>query len=117
LRLLSYTRNEDVDDWDSLVSLPEPAIAGVAAALSASGQSTIQESAAFLDAYVSTSDRRWNTTEYQVSWAAGLWARLFDARKESVQGGSKFAALLEGEVEERLDRAGVKFTLHGHKAP
>ncbi|MCZ6718704.1 MAG: phosphotransferase [Gammaproteobacteria bacterium] len=106
-----------VDDWDSVVSLPEPAIAGVAAALFADGQSTIEESAAFLDAYVSTSDRRWNTTEYQMSWAAGLWARLFDARKESVQGGLKFAALLKGEVEERLDRAGVRFTLHGHETP
>ena len=49
--------------------------------------------------------------------AAGLWAILFDARKESVQGGLKFAALLKGEVEERLDRAGVRFTLHGHETP
>lgn len=97
-----------VDDWDSIVSLSEPAIAGVAAALFASGQSTIEESATFLDAYVAASGRRWNTFEYQVAWAAGLWARLFDARKESMRGGFEFATLLEGEVEERLNRAGVQ---------
>jgi len=97
-----------VDDWDSMVCLSEPAIAGVAAALFSFGQSTIEESATFLDAYVATSGRRWNTLAYQVAWAAGLWARLFDARKESMRGVFEFATLLEGEVEERLHRAGVK---------
>lgn len=97
-----------VDDWDSIVSLPEPAIAGVAAALFSFGQSTIEESATFLDTYITTSGRRWNTLEHQLAWAAGLWARLFDARKESLRGVFEFAAQLEGEVEERLSRAGVK---------
>lgn len=97
-----------VDDWDSIVSLSEPAIAGVAAALFASGQSTIEESATFLDEYIAASGQRWNTIAYQVAWAAGLWARLFDARKESMRGSFEFATLFEGEVEERLDRAGVK---------
>ncbi len=100
-----------VDDWDSIVSLSEPAIAGVAAALFAFGQSTIEESATFLDAYIAASGRRWNTLEYQQAWAAGLWARLFDARKESMRGVFEFAARLEGEVEERLHRAGVKVRL------
>jgi hypothetical protein len=97
-----------VDDWDSLVSLSEPAIAGVAAALFAFGQSTLAESNEFLNAYIAASGRHWTTLEYQIAWAAGLWARLFDARKESMRGSLEFATLLEGEVEERLDRAGAK---------
>jgi Ser/Thr protein kinase RdoA (MazF antagonist) len=102
-----------VDDWDSIVALSEPAIAGVAAALFASGQSTIEGSAMFLDAYITASDRRWNTLEYQHAWAAGLWARLFDARKATMLGIYEFATQLGGEVEERLDRAGVKMCLSG----
>ncbi len=96
-----------VDDWDSIVSLSEPAIAGVAAALFSFGQSTIEESAAFLDAYVAASGRCWTTQEYQIAWAAGLWARLFDARKKSIRSVFEFATQLEGEVEERLKRAGI----------
>ncbi len=97
-----------VDDWDSIVSLSEPAIAGVAAALFSFGQSTIEESARFLDAYITASGQHWNTHEYQIAWAAGLWARLFDARKESIRGVFQCATQLEGEVEERLSRAGIE---------
>jgi hypothetical protein len=100
-----------VDDWDSIVCLSEPAIAGVAAALFGFGQSTIEDSATFLDAYIATSGRRWNTLEYQHAWAAGLWARLFDARKATMLGDYQVTTQLEGEVEERLDRAGVKMRL------
>lgn len=100
-----------VDDWDSIVSLSEPAIAGVGAALFAFGQSTIEESATFLDAYITASGRSWNTLEYRHAWAAGLWARLFDARKATMLGDYEFATQLEGEVEERLERAGVKTRL------
>ncbi len=100
-----------VDDWDSIVALSEPALAGVAAALFASGQSTVEESAMFLDAYITASKRRWHTLEYQHAWAAGLWARLFDARKATMLGIYEFATQLEEEVEERLDRAGVRVQL------
>lgn len=97
-----------VDDWDSIVSLSEPAIAGVAAALFADGQSTIEESATFLDAYIAASGRRWTQREYQMAWAAGLWARLFDARKASLQGIFDFADTLKLGAEERLERAGLR---------
>jgi hypothetical protein len=100
-----------VDDWDSIVCLSEPAIAGVAAALFGFGQSTIEDSVTFLDAYIAASGRRWNTLEYQHAWAAGLWARLFDARKATMLGDYQVTTQLEGEVEERLDRAGVKMRL------
>jgi aminoglycoside phosphotransferase (APT) family kinase protein len=96
-----------VDDWDSAVCLPEPGTAGVAAALFSFGQSTIEESATFLDAYIAASGRNWNTPMVQMAWAAGLWARLFDARKESIRGNFEFATQLEGEVEERLHSAGA----------
>lgn len=96
-----------VDDWDSTVALSEQAIAGVAAALFASGQSTVEESAAFLDAYVAVSGRRWSALECHHAWAAGLWARLFDARKATLLGDDSFAAQLQGEVAARLERAGI----------
>lgn len=97
-----------VDDWDSIVSLPEPAIAGVAAALFAFGESTIEESKIFLDAYIAASGRSWSLLEYQHAWATGLWARLFDARKATMLGNYKVATQLNEEVEERLGLAGVK---------
>jgi len=103
-----------VDDWDSIVCLSEPAIAGVAAALFAFGQSTIEESTAFLDSYISVSGRCWSKFEHQHAWAAGLWARLFDARKATMLGDYEFATQLKGEVEERLDRAGTKMDLSGY---
>lgn len=102
-----------VDDWDSIVSLSEPAIAGVAAALFAFGESTIEESATFLDAYITASGRRWSALEYQHAWATGLWARLFDARKATMLGNYEVATQLDEEVEERLGRAGVKVHLSG----
>jgi hypothetical protein len=90
-----------VDDWDSLVVLPEAAIAGVAAALFADGASTIDETDTFLSSYVATSGRDWTEMEVQIAWAAGLWARLFDARKETTWGSSLSVDRLEVEVEER----------------
>jgi hypothetical protein len=39
--------------------------------------------------------------EVQIAWAAGLWARLFDARKETTWGSSLSVDRLEVEVEER----------------
>lgn len=97
-----------VDDWDSMVSLSEPVVAGVAAALFSSGQSTVEESAAFLEAYIAASGQQWDSHEYRAAWAAGLWARLFDARKESIRGNAQVADRLEGEVQARLHLAGIK---------
>jgi hypothetical protein len=102
-----------VDDWDSIVCMPEPAIAGVAAALFADGQSTVAESAIFLDTYMDASAGNWTQAETQMAWAAGLWARLFDARKLTLQGVSGFADALKPEVQERLDRAGIRFSMSG----
>lgn len=97
-----------VDDWDSLVVLPEAAIADVAASLFADGASTIDETDTFLDSYVATSGHDWTEVEVQIAWAAGLWARLFDARKDTTWGSSTSVDRLEAEVEERALRAGVE---------
>jgi hypothetical protein len=97
-----------VDDWDSLVVLPEAGIAGAAAALFAGGASTIEETDTFLRAYIAASGRAWTDDEIRIAWAAGLWARLFDARKETTWGSTKSAVRLAIEVEERSVRSGIE---------
>ncbi|HEV2126591.1 MAG TPA: phosphotransferase [Chloroflexota bacterium] len=96
-----------VDDWDSLVTLPEAAIAGAAAALFANGTSTLRETELFLDAYAAARGQPWSGEEAQTAWAAGLWSRLFDARKESTWGSTTLAECLRADVHERARRAGV----------
>lgn len=103
-----------VDDWDSLVALPEPAIAGVAAALFADGASTIEESAIFMDSYVAASNRPWSGEEIRIASASGLWARLFDARKETTWGAIGLAAQLHTELKERAIRSGLITHRLGH---
>jgi hypothetical protein len=41
-------------------------------------------------------------SEVQDAWAAGLWVRLFNARKDAANGGSPQVDRLEVEVDERL---------------
>lgn len=102
-----------VHDWDSVVSLPEPAIVGAAAAVfPATGgpdeAASLEESAAFLAAYEDAHGRAWSADEREVCWAAGLWVRAFNDRKEAVDGpdGPAQRRLL-GEAEQRLTLAGA----------
>jgi hypothetical protein len=77
-----------VFDWDSLVYLPEAAIAGAAAAqfsVSVIATTTIEETAAFLDAYALARSRPWTQEEREVAWAAGLWLVCFNAKKQSLE--------------------------------
>jgi hypothetical protein len=99
-----------VDDWDSLVKLPEAVVAGAAAALFANGTSTLQETELFLDAYAAARRRPWSGEEAQTAWAAGLWSRLFDARKQSTWGDTTLADRLRADVSERARRAGAAVT-------
>jgi hypothetical protein len=101
-----------VHDWDSLVSRPEAAIAGVAAAVfpgfGGPGTATLEETAAFLLAYEQARDHRWSPEEREVCWAAGLWIRAYNAKKDALD--RKSSALLErvaSEAAERLRLAGV----------
>ena len=74
-----------VHDWDSVICQPEPAIARLAA-VSFRGiddpatLASVEDSAAFLDAYQHARGRHWTTADYTACWAAGLWQRAFDAK-------------------------------------
>ena len=93
--------------------LPEAALAGAAAAIFTStgqpgGEATLDQSGQFLTAYATARGRPWTTSEYEVCWAAGLWTRAFDAKKEAVtQGGGPLGERLRIEAPERLRRSGL----------
>jgi hypothetical protein len=100
-----------VHDWDSVICQPEPAIVGNAAAEflepgEPQGHATVEQSATFLDAYVQARGLRWDTADREVAWAAGLWARAFDA-KEAAYHGKPDVVLTQPEVCMRLELAGL----------
>ena len=102
-----------VHDWDSVVALPEAAIAGAAAAVfpftgALAGGATLEETAAFLTAYEHARNKRWSDDEKEVCWAAGLWVSAFNAKKATLDGeGNPILARLAREGTERTRRAGV----------
>jgi hypothetical protein len=97
-----------VHDWDSLITAPEPVIAGLAASVWTCGAepraATVTESDAFIEAYQRARGRRWTNDEIETSWAAGLWVYAFNAKKASLDGD---AWLSEVEAAERLRLAGA----------
>jgi hypothetical protein len=100
-----------VHDWDSVVCQPEPAIAGLAAASflgidDLRGMATVEDSAAFLDAYQHARGRRWTSADYTACWAAGLWQRAFDAKTRSLDGNPE-QILTRHEAQARLRLAGL----------
>jgi hypothetical protein len=100
-----------VHDWDSVICQPEPAIAGLAAA-SFSGIdhpatiASVEDSAAFLDAYQHARGRHWTSRDYAACWAAGLWQRTFDAKTRSLDG-DPGQILTRHEAGARLRLAGL----------
>ena len=98
-----------VHDWDSVAALPEPAVAGLASAVfTASGSrltdANVEESSTFLSAYQELRRIRWSPEESAVAWAAGLWVRVFNAKKAYVQGDDSAGECLRTESEARLGR-------------
>ncbi|MGW4019934.1 phosphotransferase [Streptomyces sp. NPDC005009] len=100
-----------VHDWDSAVTRPEAALAGLAAAVFPAGgpenrPATVAETERFLAAYAWSRGRHWTREESEVAWAAGLWVLAFNAKKASASrpNGSAAARLVE-EAPERLRRA------------
>jgi hypothetical protein len=97
-----------VHDWDSVIEAPEPIIVGLAASVWPCGPvpraATVDESAAFVEAYQRAAGRRWPTDEIEVSWAAGLWVYAFNAKKASLDGQTW---LEPAEAQERLRLAGA----------
>jgi hypothetical protein len=98
-----------VHDWDSVVALPEAAVAGAAGAVfteTGAGflPASVTDTEHFLTAY---GDARggggWTDEEWEVAWAAGLWVRAFNAKKSVVAGdGSPLPDLLSAEAKTRL---------------
>ena len=66
---------------------------------------SIDETAAFIDAYQRSSGRTLAADEVEAAWAAGLWLRAFNEKKWRLDGA---VALEPGETAERLRRAGVE---------
>jgi Phosphotransferase enzyme family len=100
-----------VHDWDSVVCQPEPAIAGLAASSflglgGPTGIASVEESAAFLDAYQQARGCRWTSADHAACWAAGLWQRAFDAKTQSLNGDPE-EVLTRHEAEARLRLAGL----------
>ena len=99
-----------VHDWDSVICQPEPAIAGLAAAsflgIEPPGMASVEDSAAFLDAYQQVRGCRWTSGDYEAAWAAGLWQRAFDAKVRSLDGDPEHI-LTRPEARSRLRLAGL----------
>jgi hypothetical protein len=102
-----------VDDWDSVVVQPEPAIVGAAAAVWAArghpGEaSNLQQTEDFLDGYVTATGRRRDEHWYRAAWAAGLWTRLYNAKKDAVDGRGPQLDSLALDYVARLNAAGLR---------
>ena len=98
-------------DWDSLAIRPEPTIAGAAAATFASNgltavAATLDQTAAFLDAY--SHHRNWTTTDHELAWCAGLWVLTYNAKKETLGGGSGYLERIQPEITQRRSLAGLQ---------
>lgn len=95
-------------DWDSLIADSEAVIAGLAAAIYLyPALPTVTETREFLDAYVTARGRPFSPGQLQRCWAAGLWTRAFDAKKEHAAG-QPVTVLTQDEAHERLRRAGMR---------
>lgn len=103
-----------VHDWDSLIAQPEVAIAGLAAAVwPAAGEpgqaATVEQSADFITCYQAAAGARWTGPQIQQAWAAGLWVRLFNAKKDAATGGGPQLDLLAAEIADRLALARLPY--------
>ena len=97
-------------DWDSLIADSEAVIAGMAAAiypvLRAGDEPTVPETQEFLTCYAAARGRPFGSEELQRCWAAGVWTRAYEAKKQYAAG-QPVRALTE-EADERLRRAGTR---------
>jgi hypothetical protein len=93
-------------DWDSLIADSEPVIAGLAAAIYPA-LATVTETRDFLAAYAAARGGSFSPGELERCWAAGIWTRAFDAKKQHAAG-QPVISLTQGEAHERLRRAGLR---------
>jgi len=99
-----------VHDWDSLAIRTEATIAGAAAAVYPSNgttavAATIDQSAAFLDAYRRARSGHWSSDRDEIAWCAGLWVLTYNAKKESLGGGTGYLHHLAHELPARRKAA------------
>ena len=99
-----------VHDWDSVTADSEAVLAGFAAALystvSVNQLATVEETQRFLVAYRDAHGRELSADELELSWAAGVWTRAYDARCQHAVG-QPVRSLTEHAARERLHRAGI----------
>ena len=100
-----------VHDWDSVIADSEPAIVGFAAAVypavHAGSEATIDETDAFIDAYCAARSTRFDRDDLECCWAAGLWIRAYDAKKQ-VAKGEAVRSLTESGARDLFARAGCQ---------
>lgn len=101
-------RLQAVHDWDSVICAPEEVIAGLAAAGFAStgrpGEAvTVHETEHFLAEFQAATGRAFSPEQLSYAWAAGLWLRVFDAKKEFARDGEVYSCD-ESDAAERLRR-------------
>jgi aminoglycoside phosphotransferase (APT) family kinase protein len=102
-----------VHDWDSVIAQPEEAIVGLAAAVwpaagGPGGAASVAQTDEFISGYQLAAGQTWTARQEQVAWAAGLWVRLFNAKKDAADGGGPQLDRLANEILERLSRAGLR---------
>jgi hypothetical protein len=68
---------------------------------------TVAQSTDFITCYQQAAGRPWTDREAQDAWAAGLWVRLFNAKKDAADGGGPRLDRLAGEISERLALAAL----------
>jgi hypothetical protein len=105
-------RPHAVHDWDSVIAQPEVAIVGLAAAVWPAGggpaeAASVAQTADFLQAYQAAAKITWTPGQAQLAWAAGLWVRLFNAKKDAARGGGPQLDRLAAEIPDRLAEAGL----------
>ena len=106
-----------VHDWDSVIAQPEVAVVGLAAAVwpaagAPGGAASAGQTGDFIAGYQQAAGRQWTEPETQDAWAAGLWVRLFNAKKDAAGGGGPQLDRLAGEIDERLARAAIASQAH-----
>jgi hypothetical protein len=102
-----------VHDWDSVIAQPEEAIVGLAAAVwPAEGgpgeAASVTQTEEFIRAYQAAAGVSWSARQVQLAWTAGLWVRLFNAKKDAADGGGLQLDRLANEISERLSLAGLQ---------
>lgn len=100
-----------VHDWDSVIAQPEATIVGLASAVwAAQGGPGEAASVAQTDDFISAYERAcggWSAYDLAAAWSAGLWVRLFNAKKDATEGGGPQLRRLGDEIDDRLQRAGL----------